>query len=123
MLSGILTSKTDTCLTARTALTLNATCRSNVVIITLARELAKHALVQSGTGSINTARAVPPMASNMVTLQPPMTIKSGQKNEILRLVKILIEKCPHEVAELILEVNEKKRINSVDCNRSLILGH
>ena len=102
VLSGILTPKTDTCLTARTALTLIATSRSNMVIITLARELAKHALVQSGTTSS--------------TL--PGTIKNEQKNEILRLMKILIEKCPHDVAELILEVgNERRRsIDHSSCN-------
>lgn len=103
VLSGILTSKTDTCLTARTALTLIATSRSNVVIITLARELAKHALAQSGTGPMSTVRA-PPMTGSMVPPQAILTIKNTQKNEILRLIKILIEKCPHDVAELIVEV-------------------
>ena len=104
VLSGILTPKTDTCLTARTALTLIATSRSNVVIITLARELAKHALAQSGT------------ASSAL----PGTIKNEQKNEILRLMKILIEKCPHDVAELILEVRNE-RLRSKFIHR-LILG-
>jgi hypothetical protein len=91
VLSGILTPKTDTCLTARTALTLIATSRSNVVIITLAREIAKHVLAQSGQASSS---------------QTSIMIKNEQKNEILRLIKILIEKCPHDVAELILEVRQ-----------------
>ncbi|CAF1110946.1 unnamed protein product [Adineta steineri] len=99
VLSGILTPKSDTCLTARTALTLIATSRSNVVIITLAREIAKHALVQSGTASSSTARTVTPS-------QTSITIKNEQKNDILRLIKILIEKCPHDVADLILEVTD-----------------
>jgi hypothetical protein len=98
VLSGILTPKTDTCLTARTALNLIATSRSNVVIITLAREIAKHALAQSGTASSTTGRTVAPS-------QTSITIKNEQKNEILRLIKILIEKCPHDVADLILEVS------------------
>lgn len=99
VLSGILTPKTDTCLTARTALNLIATSRSNVVIITLAREIAKYVLAQSGTVSSTAARTITPS-------QTSVTIKNEQKFEILRLVKILIEKCPHDVAELILEVKE-----------------
>lgn len=78
---------------------LIATSRSNVVIITLAREIAKHVQAQSGTGAASTSRTVVPSQSAMV-------IRNEQKNEILRLVKILIEKCPHDVAELILEVRD-----------------
>ena len=92
-----MTPKTDTCLTARTALTLIATSRSNVVIITLAREIAKHVLSQSGQTSSSAARTAAPS-------QTTMTIRNEQKHEILRLIKILIEKNPHEVAELIIEV-------------------
>ncbi|CAF3707336.1 unnamed protein product [Rotaria socialis] len=99
VLSGILTQKTDTCLTARTALNLIATSRSNVVIITLAREIAKYVLAQSGTISSVPARTATPS-------QTSITIKNEQKIEILRLVRILIEKCPHDVAELILEVTD-----------------
>ncbi|CAF3454918.1 unnamed protein product, partial [Rotaria sp. Silwood2] len=99
VLSGILTPKTDTCLTARTALNLIATSRSNVVIITLAREIAKYVLAQSGTTSSTTARTTTPS-------QTSITIKNEQKTEILRLIRILIEKCPHDVAELILEVTD-----------------
>ncbi|CAF0886321.1 unnamed protein product [Rotaria sordida] len=99
VLSGILTPKTDTCLTARTALNLIATSRSNVVIITLAREIAKYVLAQSGTTSSTTARTTTPS-------QASITIKNEQKTEILRLIRILIEKCPHDVAELILEVTD-----------------
>lgn len=97
VLSGILTPKTDTCLTARTALNLIATSRSNVVIITLAREIAKHVQAQSGATASGASRTAAPS-------QTAIVIKNEQKNEILRLVKILIEKCPHDVAELILEV-------------------
>lgn len=97
VLSGILTPKTDTCLTARTSLNLIATSRSNVVIITLAREIAKYVLAQSGTASSGAARTMTP-------LQTSLTIRNEQKTEILRLVKILIEKCPHDVADLIVEV-------------------
>ncbi len=97
ILSGILTPKTDTCLTARTALNLIATSRSNVVIITLAREIAKHVLAQSGTASSTAAKTV-------AASQTSIIIKNEQKIEILRLIKTLIEKCPHDVAELILEV-------------------
>ena len=68
-----------------------------MVIITLAREIAKHVLAQSGTASAATARTATPSQTSIV-------IKNEQKNEILRLIKILIEKCPHDVAELILEV-------------------
>ncbi len=100
VLSGILTPKTDTCLTARTALNLIATSRSNVVIITLAREIAKHVLAQSGTAAAAAA------ARTAIPSQTSIVIKNEQKNEILRLIKILIEKCPHDVAELILEVTD-----------------
>ncbi|CAF0780863.1 unnamed protein product [Adineta ricciae] len=99
VISGILTPKTDTCLTARTALTLIATSRSNVVIITLAREIAKHVLSQSGQTSSSAARTAAPS-------QTTLTIRNEQKHEILRLIKILIEKCPHDVAELIIEVTD-----------------
>ena len=105
VLSGILTPKSDTCLTARTALTLIATSRSNVVIITLTRELAKHASAAPGALSMATARAMPTGPGVIPPLQTALTIKTEQKNEILRLVKILIEKCPHDVADLILEVS------------------
>jgi hypothetical protein len=116
VLSGILTPKTDTCLTARTALTLIATSRSNVVIITLAREIAKHALAQSGTASSTTTRTTTPS-------QTSLTIKNEQKNEILRLIKILIEKCPHDVAELILEVKKNKLIKEILINSFLSIGY
>ncbi len=76
---------------------LIATSRSNVVIITLAREIAKHVQAQSGTTVAAAARTTTPSQTSIV-------IKNEQKTEILRLVKILIEKCPHDVAELILEV-------------------
>jgi hypothetical protein len=75
-----------------------------VVIITLAREIAKHVLAQSGTTAAATARTATPSQTSLV-------IKNEQKNEILRLIKILIEKCPHDVAELILEVTIKIEIN------------
>ncbi len=85
---------------------LIATSRSNVVIITLAREIAKHVLAQSGTAAVTSPRTPAPSQTSIV-------IKNEQKNEILRLIKILIEKCPHDVAELILEVRsteeEKKK--------------
>ena len=87
-------------------MTLIATSRSNVVIITLARELAKHALAQSGTVPIAAVRAMPTAPGVVIPpLQTALSIKNEQKNEILRLVKILIEKCPHDVADLILEVS------------------
>lgn len=89
-------------------MTLIATSRSNVVIITLSRELAKHALAQSGTVAITTARAMPTASGVIPPLQTALTIKNEQKNEILRLVKILIEKCPHDVADLIVEVSRKR---------------
>lgn len=69
-----------------------------MVIITLAREIAKYVLAQSGTTSSTSGRTVTPS-------QASVTIKNEQKSEILRLVRILIEKCPHDVAELILEVS------------------
>ncbi len=115
VLSGILTPKTDTCLTARSALNLIATSRSNVIIITLAREIAKYVLAQSGTTSSTTARAVTPS-------QTSITIKNEQKSEILRLIKILIEKCPHDVAELILEVKKNKLINKTNTNQSIFIN-
>ncbi|CAF4650656.1 unnamed protein product, partial [Rotaria magnacalcarata] len=65
VLSGILTPKTDTCLTARTALNLIATSRSNVVIITLAREIAKYVLAQSGTISSVPARTATPSQTSI----------------------------------------------------------
>lgn len=68
-----------------------------MVIITLSREIAKHVQAQSGASASGNARTALP-------LQTIITIKNEQKQEILRLVKILIEKCPHDVAELILEV-------------------
>jgi hypothetical protein len=91
-------------------LNLIATSRSNVVIITLARELAKHVLAQSGTVSIATARSMPTTPAGITSLQTLITVKNEQKHEILRLIKILIEKCPHDVAELILEVNRTRHV-------------
>ncbi|CAF4127785.1 unnamed protein product, partial [Rotaria magnacalcarata] len=70
-----------------------------LIIITLAREIAKYVLAQSGTISSVPARTATPS-------QTSITIKNEQKTEILRLVRILIEKCPHDVAELILEVTD-----------------
>ncbi len=115
VLSGILTPKTDTCLTARTALNLIATSRSNVVIVTLAREIAKHVQAQSGTAASGSSRTTTPSQTSIV-------IKNEQKNEILRLIKILIEKCPHDVAELILEVRSAKK-PSIISFRSIGYGY
>ncbi|CAF3337143.1 unnamed protein product [Rotaria sp. Silwood2] len=100
---GILTPKTDTCLTARTALYLIATSRSRVVIMTLAREIAKYALVQSGTTSSPTS----------------ITLKNEHKLETLRLIQILIEKCSQDIEDLILEVIDIT-LNCIDLN---ILRH
>ncbi|CAF3717601.1 unnamed protein product [Rotaria sp. Silwood1] len=96
----ILSPKTDTCLTAQTALYLIATSRSRVVITTLAREIAKHALVQSGTTSSSTS----------------ITVKNEHKPEILRLIQILIEKCPQDIEDLILEVVVDITLNCIDLN-------
>ncbi|CAF4168371.1 unnamed protein product, partial [Rotaria sp. Silwood2] len=100
---GILTPRTDTCLTARTALYLIATSRSRVVIMTLAREIAKYALVQSGTTSSPTS----------------ITLKNEHKLETLRLIQILIEKCSQDIEDLILEVIDIT-LNCIDLN---ILRH
>jgi WD40 repeat protein len=89
-------------------LNLIATSRSNVVIITLAREIAKHVQAQSGTAAVTSPRTPAPSQTSIV-------IKNEQKNEILRLIKILIEKCPHDVAELILEVTDIT-LNCIDLN-------
>ncbi|CAF2728393.1 unnamed protein product [Rotaria sp. Silwood2] len=100
---GVLTPKTDTCLTARTALYLIATSRSRVVITTLTREIAKYALVQSGTTSSPTS----------------ITLKNEHKLGILHLIQILIEKCPQDIEDLILEVIDIT-LNCIDLN---ILRH
>ena len=72
-----------------------------MVIVTLAREIAKHVQAQSGTVVAAAARTATPTQTSIV-------IKNEQKTEILRLVKTLIEKCPHDVAELILEVRARE---------------
>ncbi|CAF0932859.1 unnamed protein product [Didymodactylos carnosus] len=109
VLSGVLTAKTDTCLTARSALNLIATARSNVVIITLSRELAKNVMtqqVQPPPLSISTSSSSTLTNLTNPNMTNPPIIKPEQKTEILRLMKILIEKTPHDVAELILEVTD-----------------
>jgi hypothetical protein len=110
-------------LTARTALTLIATSRPNVVISTLARELAKHALAQSGGSSSASARTASNNAGGMTAIQTNINMKNEQKNEILRLIKILIEKCPHDVAEWILEVRryDVPVIDNVGCTRLVVV--
>ena len=83
----------DACRTARHALALIATARPKTFIITMAREVARYNTVQqSGAQTQQQAQLI--NSSPLVRAKP----------EILRVVELLIDKVPNDVAELIVEV-------------------
>ncbi|CAG0893245.1 unnamed protein product [Darwinula stevensoni] len=85
-----LTPVADTCRTARHALTLLATARPQLFIITLAREVARHNTLQQNAQTLNV---------NLTNL-----VVNRAKPEMLRIIETLIQKMPGEVAALIVEV-------------------
>ena len=85
-----LTPVADTCRTARHALTLLATARPQLFIITLAREVARHNTLQQNAQTLNV---------NLTNL-----VVNRAKPEMLRIIETLIQKMPAEVASLIVEV-------------------
>ncbi|XP_078738105.1 WD repeat-containing protein 7-like isoform X1 [Lampetra fluviatilis] len=83
-----LTAAADTCRSARHALSLIATARPPAFITTIAREVHKHTALAANS------QAQPPVHSGL----------SRAKSEILRVMEILVEKMPNDVADLLVEV-------------------
>ncbi|XP_054842950.1 WD repeat-containing protein 7 isoform X2 [Eublepharis macularius] len=79
----------DSARSARHALSLIATARPPAFITTIAKEVHRHTALQANTQS----------QQNVHT-----TTLARAKGEILRIIEILIEKMPTDVAELIVEV-------------------
>jgi len=88
-----LTPKADACRTARHALTLIATARPAAFITTMAREVARYNTLQQN------AQAIQLNLNNIIL--------NRSKPEILRVVELLIEKMPSEMADLIVEVRKE----------------
>lgn len=86
-----LTPASDSCRTARHAISLIATARPSVFITTLAREVARFNNKQRSTHNLNVS-----------TLN--QTVLGKARPEILRNVELLIEKMQLEVANLIVEM-------------------
>ncbi|KAL3860797.1 hypothetical protein ACJMK2_010864, partial [Sinanodonta woodiana] len=80
----------DACRTARHALSLIATARPPAFIITMAKEVARYnAMAQSSQSQHS---------------QPNNTVLMRAKTEILRMVELLVEKMPSDVADHLIEV-------------------
>lgn len=80
----------DSCRTARHALSLIATARPPAFIITMAKEVARHnALAQNAQ-------------TQHVNLHASVLVRA--KQEILRVIELLVDKMPNDVADLLVEV-------------------
>ena len=82
----------DACRTARHALSLMATARPATFIITMAKEVARYNSMVQNSQSHHTQQ-----------LQQSPLVRA--KPEILRIIEILVDKIPNDVADLLLEVN------------------
>ena len=80
----------DACRTSRHALSLIATARPPAFIITMAKEVARFNAMQQTT------------QSQQSHMQNSVLIKA--KQEILRVVELLVEKMPSDVADHLVEV-------------------
>ncbi|XP_064598877.1 WD repeat-containing protein 7-like isoform X2 [Liolophura sinensis] len=79
----------DSCRTARHALSLIATARPPAFIITMAKEVARHnALAQNAQ-------------TQHINLHASVLVRA--KQEILRVVELLVDKMPNDVADLLVE--------------------
>ena len=82
----------DACRTARHALSLIATARPPAFIITMAKEVARYnAMVQN---------------AQHTTHQLNSSVLVRAKPEILRVIELLVDKIPNDVADLVVEVRE-----------------
>ncbi|KAJ8302878.1 hypothetical protein KUTeg_019274 [Tegillarca granosa] len=80
----------DACRTARHALSLIATARPPALIITMAKEVARfHAMEQ---------------ATHSQHLQPHNSVLVRGRHEILRVIELLVEKMPNDVADHLVEM-------------------
>ena len=87
-----LSPQADACRTARHALSLIATARPAALIITLAKEVARHnALLQS--------------SHQMQHPQLNQSVLVRAKPEILHTLELLVDKIPNEVTDLLVEVS------------------
>ena len=83
----------DACRTARHSLSLIATARPPAFIITMAKEVARYnALAQNTQGQAHAQQ-----------LQHSVLMRS--RMEIIRVIEMLVEKIPHDVADLLVEVS------------------
>ena len=80
----------DACRTSRHALSLIATARPPTFIITMAKEVARFNAMQQTT------------QSQQSHMQNSVLIRA--KQEILRVVELLVEKMPSDVADHLVEV-------------------
>ena len=80
----------DACRTARHALSLIATARPGAFIITLAKEVARYNAMAQNAQSQHT------QMHNMALVRAAP--------EILHVIEMLVDKMPHDVADLIIEV-------------------
>ena len=86
-----LSPQADACRTSRHALSLIATARPAALIITLAKEVARHnALLQS--------------SHQMQHAQLNQAVLVRAKGEILHLLDLLVDKIPNEVVDMLIEV-------------------
>ena len=85
--------RADACRTARHSLSLIATARPPAFIITMAKEVARYnALAQNAQGQHHHTHI-----HNSVLVRA--------KSEILRIIELLVDKIPNDVAELLVEVS------------------
>ena len=85
-----LTPQADACRTSRHAISLIATARPPAFIITMAKEVARYnAMVQN-------AQTPHAQLHNSVLVRG--------KSEILRIIELLVDKIPNDVADLLVEV-------------------
>jgi hypothetical protein len=88
-----LSPRADACRTARHALSLIATARPPAFIITMAKEVARYNAMAQNAQSQHHAQH---MLHNSVLVRA--------KSELIRVVELLVDKIPNEVADLLVEV-------------------
>ena len=102
----------DACRTARHALTLIATARPPAFVTTLAREVARHNALAA---SAQPAAAHHGGAGGALAGTPLVRARP----EILRVIELLLDKIPGEVADLLVEVSEHTIGGQLAANRAL----
>ena len=85
--------KADACRTARHALSLIATARPPAFIITMAKEVARYNALAQNT-----------QAQHAATLHNSVLVRA--KHEILRVLELLVDKIPNDIADLLVEVRK-----------------